>query len=447
MALVNVLAGFIFIIIGIWFRPSIFANLSSDGDISTTLCTVVYCIKAGLLLLGLYLLVKRKTFNLGFFLISTIITFVLCFFILEWFTYWQFKQAPVSPTIAILKQEKFPWIYELHPEIKAETYLYVPPASKYSYHDYFYFGIRPYSSKHITFNESFIGRNVPASFNNNYDHELWLFGGSTIENIETIDTFTIANQLAMQLYKKELKLKVRNYGTRGFQSGMELAKFQEILRHTKPQHLPSTAVFYDGFNDAQYGYYTKAGGIQLDISGKMKALVEQKNGKMLLYHFSKLMCNYSAFWKKYVNRKIETALFYTQPQQAQGQNLNDCVEVYLNNKAMITAICLDKGIKPVFVLQPMIFTKTHYNAFEKGIVNSIDPKLLAFSKQYFYKIDSALKRDKTFINLTSCLNTSASTDFFDIGHTGPYTGITIAQALSDSLEKHNIFSTPKAKHE
>ena len=46
------------------------------------------------------------------------------------------------------------------------------------------------------------------------------------------------------------------------------------------ERLPQVVVFYDGYDDANHGYYFGAGNMQNDLSAKLAALVEHEEGSL-----------------------------------------------------------------------------------------------------------------------------------------------------------------------
>jgi len=126
---------------------------------------------------------------------------------------------------------------------------------KLKYHDFHLYSLAPYTSQTVTFTDFFSARRSPDSSPRSEASEIiWMFGGSTMQNLETTDELTIANQMAVRLKAFGVSANVQNFGTGSFQSSMELIKFQDLLRRVPPEMRPTYAVFYDGYNDAQCGY-------------------------------------------------------------------------------------------------------------------------------------------------------------------------------------------------
>ena len=126
-------------------------------------------------------------------------------------------------------------------------------------------------------------------------------------------------------------VRVENFGATTFQSSMELVKLMTFAARVADQRLPHVVGFYDGYNEANHGYYFGAGHMQNDLSAKLAALVEHKSGSLLLYGASLGLATGSAFWKIHVHRRLERALFHDPDPQPDEANLRRAVDIYLRN--------------------------------------------------------------------------------------------------------------------
>ena len=124
----------------------------------------------------------------------------------------------------------------------------------FAYWDYHYYSAREMKTEAINFmdNENYFSRKVPCSTLDeivNSTH-IWMFGGSTMQNMETSDEYTIANAFCSNL---NMPAKVLNLGTGSFFAELETQKLLNIakLRLRKEKYLPDIAIFYDGYNDSE----------------------------------------------------------------------------------------------------------------------------------------------------------------------------------------------------
>ncbi len=299
------------------------------------------------------------------------------------------------------------------------------------YYDYHLYANAPHKSKAATFTEYFSSRNVPGSYPlGTGDIIIWLFGGSTMQNLETIDKFTIANSIANNLKKQNIKATVFNFGVGAFQSSLESIKFQDLLRRTDRAQKPDFVIFYDGFNDAYYSYLAGPGNIQNDLSGKMDALVSGKNLKLFIYSFSNILSQFSILWRDHMKLRIEWSFFCKPRVHEDKEDLAKGTKMYLLNTRMIRAICKDLDIKPIFILQPMIYTKKNLTRFENSVKESLDQKHVKFMEDFYGLTREKMRAYDDFIDLSGILDNSKRNDFTDLGHTGPYTGIDIGANIA-----------------
>lgn len=125
-----------------------------------------------------------------------------------------------------------------------------------TYWDYHYYSHGEVHTPEINFNgvESFNSRAAPCAQNSKYgkSYNIWIFGGSTMQNMETSDNNTIASSLCKELQKTN-NVHILNLGVGGFLSEMEIVKFNNLykLKLQDQASLPDIVIFYDGYNDSQ----------------------------------------------------------------------------------------------------------------------------------------------------------------------------------------------------
>lgn len=303
------------------------------------------------------------------------------------------------------------------------------------YADYYIYGSRPHKLPTADFTGAFSTRRTPDSV---AEHAakcvIWAFGGSTMANMETTDELTITNTIARVMRQKEIDTLVLNFGTGGFQSTLESIKFQDILRKSPGQH-PQIAVFYDGFNDPVHGYWFGAGRFQGDLPPKLADLVERNYPRLGLYIVSEMLSEYSRFWSRFIRPKI--AKLYQIISTKRGlDDLDQAVSIYLDNVRIDDAVCQAFGIQCLFVLQPMITSKAPLIASEKEFHDTIaktEPGQLEYLRGFYAAVRKRLDGDRRFIDLSQVLNGRAVPDFYDFGHTGPYTSPIIGAKLAEMI--------------
>lgn len=304
------------------------------------------------------------------------------------------------------------------------------------YHDYYIYGMRPRSLPTSTFTSFFGERTCPNSAAEEAAiQRVWFFGGSTMMNLETTDERTIANQAIKYLNESGTIAAGHNFGMGMFQSCLELAKFQEILRRVPENQRPTVVVFYDGFNDANCGYHFGAGRMQSDISGRLQMLVERRHWDMVRVGAVEGLLENSRFYQDYGRwLATERSALAGVRNDASDENLNQSVAIYQANMNMVRGICRQFEIQPVLALQPLVVMKRGRTKDEDAIYESlVNGGLADFVERFYVKTRQVMADCPDFVDLSHLLDHTGRTDFYDLGHTGPYTGADIGKALGEEI--------------
>jgi hypothetical protein len=312
------------------------------------------------------------------------------------------------------------------------------PAPKY--HDEFIYAAAPVSTEHINFTDYYGARWTPDSVPlEEAELIVWTFGGSTMENTETADSLTIANTWARIFNEALGPTHVKNFGAGGFFSSYELIKFQKILREVPESEIPAIAIFYDGYNDAYFGFQYGPGRLQADLSLKLQSLVEHKNAVMWAYASSRILSKYSRLWERTGARLVEFSLFPSGEPDTGAANLEGAVRVYTRNVRMIQATCEAYGIQCFFVLQPLIVTKQPLSELEQDVLGELErhPRFGAdgtrFIRDFYERVQQALSDNQGFVDASRILDGRTESDFYDLGHTGALTAPIIGELAAAML--------------
>lgn len=297
-----------------------------------------------------------------------------------------------------------------------------------AYYEYWVYAFRPYTSATINITDFYSARLAPDSAPpETAAGRIWMFGGSTLADMETADALTIPNQLAVALKERGVAVQVVNFGMPGFASSAELLKFQDILRRCAEDRRPDLVVFYDGYNDPYLGWVGRAGNLQPDLSAKLEMVVTKQFGRYLVQHASDALGARFPLWRNTIGHRL--AARAAKPEQ----NLDQVVRIYQANVRMARAVAREFGIAPYFVLQPLLMTKQPLSAREQEIYNEGGRALKAFVLDFYGRVRAGLAEEPDFLDLSGALNGRAATDFYDECHTGPYTGEVIGRALAERL--------------
>jgi hypothetical protein len=338
------------------------------------------------------------------------------------------------------------------PELNAlieDTQNTAPP----KHYDEFLYAPGPVATTHINFTDYYSSRLTPDSRPiEEADIVIWTFGGSTMENTETTDEMTIANTIARVFNERAGPTHVKNFGAGGFFSSYELIKFQKLLREVPENELPYIAIFYDGYNDSQFGFQYGAGSLQKDLSQKIESIVEHRYIPLWLYTSSRLLSQYSKLWQITGARLVDATLFPLPDINTNSENLNQSIRIYTSNVRMIEAICDIYDIRCFFVLQPLIVTKNPLSELERQVLDQLEahprfsPEGTRFMRAFYQEVINELAENDHFIDASRIMDGRTQPDFYDVGHTSalssPYIGERIADYLLSRLEKLAMDNAP-----
>lgn len=307
------------------------------------------------------------------------------------------------------------------------------------YYEYFLFSAPPCATETVNVSDFFSSRRTPTSEPADAAELIvWVFGGSTLQEYQTTDERSIANAIARTIVAAGIGVRVENFGVPTFQSSLELIKFMTLAARVPAELLPDLVVFYDGYNDANHGYYFGAGNMQNDLSAKLAALVEQKAGTLFLYGGSTGLSNFSTFWKTHVHRRLERALFHDPDPQPDEANLRRAVEIYVRNTRLAGGMCAAIKARCFFVLQPLIATKTPLGPREGQVIADMKPSLIEFARRFYELATAELSKSPDFIDASAVLDGDPADVFHDLGHVSafgvPAVGEFIATTMLARLE-------------
>jgi hypothetical protein len=314
------------------------------------------------------------------------------------------------------------------------------PGEPPKYYDEFLYAASPVVTRHVTFTEYYSARSTPDSMPlSEAEHIVWTFGGSTMENTETTDSLTIANTWARVFNHTLGASHVKNFGTGGFFSSYELIKFQKLLREVPEQERPTMGIFYDGYNDAVFGFQYGPGSTQKDLSLKLQSLVESQHVRLWTYVSSKLIARWSSLWERTGDRLIQHVLFPLGNPLPNADYLARSVRVYVSNVKMLRAICDAFKIRCFFVLQPLLLTKMPLTLMEQEALQALEahprfgPTGARFVRTFYAEVTELLGGDEGFIDASRILNGRSDPDFYDVGHVGALTPPVIGEKIAAQI--------------
>jgi hypothetical protein len=302
------------------------------------------------------------------------------------------------------------------------------------YYEYFLFSAPPCATPMVNVSDFYSSRQTPASAPAEAAELIvWMFGGSTLQEHQTTDERSIANVVARSLSAAGIAARVENFGVPTFQSSLELIKFLALAARMPADRLPDVVVFYDGYNDANHGYYFGAGNMQNDLSAKLAVLVGQRGGTLLLYGASIALADVSAFWKAHVHRRIERALFRDPDPQPDEANLRRAVEIYVRNTRLASGMCAAIEAQCLFVLQPLIATKTPLGPIEAQVLAEMKPSLIAFARQFYELATAGLQGGSGLLDASAVLDGDPRDVFHDLGHVSAFGVPAVGELIAGTI--------------
>ncbi len=265
---------------------------------------------------------------------------------------------------------------------------------------------------------------------------VWFFGGSTMEDLATCtDARTLANQTVRALNGAGVPAAGHNFGARSFSLTVESIKYQDLLRREPVERHPSDVVFYDGYNDVHVSMQPGPGSLSLEYAAHLRLIVERAHGRLFARALSETLAKASTLYHYLLGRRLKRWLL--NPQQVQVDLSADAVahaaDVYVTNTRMLRAVSRAFGVRPLFVLQPMVFTKAGLSPSEQAALDELPAEAVAFMRAWYAAVRERMAAFPDFLDLSGVLDGDGRTDFFDVGHVGPYTGEAIGAALAARL--------------
>ena len=421
------------VVLGVEVGEKIMDLIMGDGDgiiKNELVCLWLTIIQIGIvpvffLLRGL----RKSTFPHLFAFVVTLIIVIATFEMVARLA----QKAPWIPDkyVELLEQENIP---EKIKWIKQWEY-FNTGKHKLKYYDYHLFALSPAKGDLINITDYYSARKVPDSAPlGTGDLIIWAFGGSTLQNLDSPDSLTLANYIAISLKEKGINPTIFNFGVGTFHSSIELAKFIQLLRKIPKSEKPDMVIFYDGYNDGFGGATDNIGGMDHKLSFLLKWQIEENYEPLILYNISKYLSVNSVFWDSYINPNVSWILFGNANQSYTERGLHNAVEAYELNTRIIRSICDEFQIEPLFLLQPMLHTKKKLTPFEKDIYENLaSGGWISFMDKFYEAVRSRMAKYPDFHDISDVFDNSRRTDYFDQGHTGYYSDTLTGRKVADVI--------------
>lgn len=348
----------------------------------------------------------------------------------------------------------------------------IDPKIREAYWDYHYYSPSELNTKKINYENSnkYYSRRVPCSKDlKDNALSIWMFGGSTLSNLETSDEHTISNALCKNL---NFKSNILNLGVGGFHSELELIKFMNLTKmnlNSFENKKPDIAIFYNGYNDSKrllmnsrwlglpgplssrfmfnhrmygvhptfrfiYHIFKSTNYLTLQLADGKSNFISDGLMKIAdLTVNSQLSPNNNLLAKKYPSNK-----------EYKGKLLN--THGYIYDQKLLKGICEELQIKCFVFFQPLLSQR-------KKPVGEIEIKKYKFQdlngvNKLVNRFYDEVKTEQSenflnsnfynFIDMSQLINQPKFSEipfFYDFGHTGFYTSKFIGKEMARILNK------------
>ncbi|MBT3185225.1 MAG: hypothetical protein HOI59_03025 [Nitrospina sp.] len=352
--------------------------------------------------------------------------------------------------------------YSVDSKLLLEDVNAVHSGSGPTYHPYRWYMAKANYKGHYAITDQYGFRNDRTKIKKDTE-KIAFFGGSTMWSTSTRQEGTIP-AFINRMTNNDI-VETLNFGVGAYESTAELMTFMEVSRHEKKIKY---AVFYSGANEGvlltnkiletrennlnnplyevmgfPFLRITRLGIGNTDymfssISGTDVAL-KRKNEGYIPYSYQ-----LARKFLKIVNSKfseIQSTEAYLKSDNEYKLAAESAKNIYLSNIKDITALALSKGIVPVFILQPLIFTTTkkQMTQGEALIIKHSENPILNLRK-LLEEIYTAIKKSKefheyNFFDLSESLNKlDEKAHFIDFCHVSEDANRIIAESIFEQLK-------------
>lgn len=377
-----------------------------------------------------------KTFSKNLFFIILIIGFFLLFIELISGLVLKINTAGESSDKVIQSNSEFQLYtdYDWYEEFLKDKK--INPAPSYSYFPYAIWNTKNWESKFINIDSNGVRNTINHDSRNSDTYRIYMFGGSTMENVEVPDEYTIASNVSNLLSKSVLsdkyQFEVINFGSGAYTSTQQLIRLiYEAQRDFKDYGKPNLVIFYDGVNDVFNGVYLERPGIH-DAYDRIKLRYDDINSFYLIKIRELLRQKSKAF------QLISYLLTGDEERYFQNRDFNypkyalESTNIYRQNIAAIKALGKAFNFDSIFFLQPQIFVSKELSSYDLNILdrwNKNHPRM-AEAYQIGYSEFNKLVDNNLMIGLTDVFDGSKKPIYKDYCHVGPYADLLIAESIS-----------------
>ncbi len=272
-------------------------------------------------------------------------------------------------------------------------------------------------------------------------YRIYTFGGSTMENVEVPNDYTIASNLVRFLSTSELSKKfdfeIVNFGSGAYVSSQSMIRLiYEIQREFKGYGKPNMVIFYNGVNDIFSGVYLERPGLH-DAYDRIELRYNNINGfyLMKLNEWIHNNINFIKLIDYLFIENIEEDLRYFKHKKMNYRELSGIsVNIYNKNIDIIKSLGATHNFKSIFFIQPSIYTLSDGSSYDANVLNKWVNKrknmYKAFTIGYKPFIQLASQREDV-VDFTRIFSGMKKPIYRDYCHVGPFANEYIASNIFD----------------
>lgn len=256
---------------------------------------------------------------------------------------------------------------------------------------------------------------------------IMMFGGSTLWGTGADDHQTIPSHVNRLLHEGGNSYRMENLGETGYVSTQNLVLLMRLLQDG---HRPEMVVFYDGVNDVYSALQHGRAGLP---SNEYNRIAEFN----LLLDKGRL---YRTALGRFASGGIVRVMRHFFGKTATGPYdsatvAREAVDVYIANARLATALADAYGFTPIFVWQPVIFTKPERTDYEQAQYQAE-----AQAAEFYHHANGYLERllpglsDIHLLNLADVFENTPAPVYIDFCHLSPEGNRIVAKRIVEYLE-------------
>jgi hypothetical protein len=266
--------------------------------------------------------------------------------------------------------------------------------------------------------------------------KLLMLGGSSLWGFGARDDATIPSLVARGLHDRGIEFELRNLAEIGYVNTQELVA---LARELQRGYRPDLVLFYDGVNDTTSALLERQAAVTTNEVNRVREFNLLQSPSRLASALGMNLIRNSGWYRLAgsIGRRVSGA------QRADHIPLvetelaalaRDVVRRYAANVKLIEALAQAYGFRPLFVWQPVVFSKSNLTAFERE-----ESEKFGWTKDLFQRVHEELRSaadlssDPAFCDLSEVFQQSESLVFLDFCHTTEAANESIAGRLVERL--------------